>query len=63
MPAEKILVSHRTKYARPAILAFATAAAVVLLAGATHAQSPSGIAGVVAPGVAPDLVQEGFVFT
>ena len=63
MPAERILVSHRTKYARRAILAFATAAAVVLLAGAAHAQSPSGIAGVVAPGVAPELVQEGFVFT
>ena len=63
MPAERILVSHRTKYARPAILAFATAAAVVLLAGAAYAQSPSGIAGVVAPGVAPELVQEGFVFT
>jgi gluconolactonase len=40
-----------------------TAAAVVLLAEAAHAQSPSGIAGVVAPGVAPELVQEGFVFT
>ena len=63
MPAERILVSHRTKYVRPAILAFGTAAAVVLLAGAAHAQSPSGIAGVVAPGVAPELVQEGFVFT
>jgi len=63
MPAERILVSHRTKYARPAILALGTAAAVVLLAEAAHAQSPSGIAGVVAPGVAPELVQEGFVFT
>jgi hypothetical protein len=63
MPAEGIRVSHRTKYARPAILAFAVAPAVVLLAGAAHAQSPSGIAGVVAPGVAPELVQEGFVFT
>jgi gluconolactonase len=40
-----------------------TAAAVVLLAEAAHAQSPSGIAGVVAPGVAPELVQEGFIFT
>jgi gluconolactonase len=39
------------------------AAAVVLLAGAAHAQSPGGIAGVVAPGVVPELVQEGFVFT
>ena len=63
MPVERILVSHRTKCVRPAILAFGTAAAVVLLAGAAHAQSPSGIAGVVAPGVAPELVQEGFVFT
>jgi gluconolactonase len=63
MPAESILVSHRTKYARPAILVLGTAAAVVLLAGAAHAQSTSGIAGVVAPGVAPELVQEGFVFT
>ncbi|HEX7203966.1 MAG TPA: SMP-30/gluconolactonase/LRE family protein [Xanthobacteraceae bacterium] len=44
-------------------MAFGTAAAVVLLAGAAPAQSPSGIAGVVAPGVAPELVQEGFVFT
>jgi gluconolactonase len=63
MPVESILVSHRTKYARPAVLALGTAAAVVLLAGAAHAQSTSGIAGVVAPGVAPELVQEGFVFT
>ena len=63
MPAESILVSHRTKYARPAILVLGTAAAVVLLAGTAHAQSTSGIAGVVAQGVAPELVQEGFVFT
>ena len=63
MPVERTLVSHRTKCVRPAILAFGTAAAVVLLAGAAYAQSPSGIAGVVAPGVAPELVQEGFVFT
>jgi len=63
MPAERPLVGHRTKYARPAILALGTAAAFVLLAEAAHAQSPSGIAGVVAPGVAPELVQEGFVFT
>ena len=27
------------------------------------AQSPAGIAGVIAPSVAPELVQEGFVFT
>jgi gluconolactonase len=63
MPAERIRVSHRTKYASSTILAFGTAAAVVLLAGSAYAQSPSGIVGVVAPGVAPELVQEGFVFT
>src|SRR3977135_854357 len=63
MPAERNLVSHRTEYARPAILALGTAGAVVLLAEAAHAQSPGGIAGVVAPGVVPELVQEGFVFT
>src|SRR5262249_43897479 len=43
-----------------------TAAAGVLLAllaGSAGAQAPSGIAGVVAPGVEPELVQEGFVFT
>jgi gluconolactonase len=39
------------------------AAAVALLAGAVYAQSLGGIAGVVAPGVVPELVQEGFVFT
>jgi len=39
------------------------AAAVALLAGAARAQSPGGVAGVVAPGVVPELVQEGFVFT
>jgi gluconolactonase len=39
------------------------AAAVALFAGAARAQSPGGIAGVVAPGVVPELVQEGFVFT
>jgi len=44
-------------------MALGAAAAVALLAGAAHAQSPGGIAGVVAPGVMPELVQEGFVFT
>jgi gluconolactonase len=63
MQAERTLVSHRTTYARPVIVALAAVATVVLLAGSVHAQSPSGIAGVVAPGVAPELVQEGFVFT
>ena len=44
----------------------AAAGAVVLvglLALPVSAQTPSGIAGVVAPGVEPVLVQEGFVFT
>jgi gluconolactonase len=43
--------------------AAAAAAALALLGGAASAQAPSGIAGVVAPGVEPELVQEGFVFT
>src|ERR1700704_3501462 len=41
---------------------FATAA-VVLFATPLLAQTPGGIAGVIAPGVEPELVQEGFVFT
>src|SRR5262245_26208355 len=41
----------------------AAAATLVLLAGSAGAQAPAGIAGVVAPGVEPELVQEGFVFT
>src|ERR1700730_19384527 len=44
----------------------AAAGAMVLvgfLALPVSAQTPSGIAGVVAPGVEPVLVQEGFVFT
>jgi gluconolactonase len=61
MPAGRTLVSHRT--ARSIVIALGTTAAVVLVAGAAHAQSPGGIAGVVAPGVVPELVQEGFVFT
>ena len=61
MPAGGTLVSHRT--ARSIVITLGAAAAVALLAGAAHAQSPGGIAGVVAPGVVPELVQEGFVFT
>ena len=61
MPAGRTLVSHRT--ARSGVIALGAAAAVALLAGAARAQSPGGIAGVVAPGVVPELVQEGFVFT
>lgn len=61
MPAGGTLVSHRT--ARSIVITLGAAAAVALLAGAVHAQSLGGIAGVVAPGVVPELVQEGFVFT
>ena len=61
MPAGGTLVSHRT--ARSIVITLGAAAAVALLAGAAHAQSLGGIAGVVAPGVVPELVQEGFVFT
>jgi gluconolactonase len=61
MPAGRTLVSHRT--ARSSVIALGAAAAVALFAGAARAQSPGGIAGVVAPGVVPELVQEGFVFT
>ena len=43
--------------------AFAAAAFVVLFGATVHAQSPSGISGVVAPGVEPELLQEGFIFT
>jgi gluconolactonase len=61
MPAGRTLVSHRT--ARSSVIALGAAAAVALFAGAARAQSPGGIAGIVAPGVMPELVQEGFVFT
>ena len=43
--------------------AFGAAAVMALLALPVGAQSPTGIAGVVAPGAEPHLVQEGFVFT
>jgi gluconolactonase len=39
------------------------AAAIMALAAPVLAQAPGGIAGVLAPGVVPQLVQEGFVFT
>src|SRR6266446_9876529 len=44
-------------------LALGVAAIIGLLALPALAQSPAGIPGVVAPGVVPQLVQEGFVFT
>src|SRR5579859_2493262 len=39
------------------------AAIVALLALPVLAQAPAGIPGVLAPGVAPELIQEGFTFT
>jgi len=43
--------------------AIGTAATVALFALPVLAQTPAGIPGVVAAGVEPELVQEGFVFT
>jgi len=63
MPAEMTLTTHRRSGAPQTIMTLGAAGAVMLLAGAAYAQSPSGIAGVVAAGAAPELVQEGFVFT
>src|SRR6266568_2852156 len=48
---------------RALLTAFGTAATVALFSLPALAQTPAGIAGVVAPGVEPELVQEGFVFT
>jgi gluconolactonase len=46
-----------------ASLALAAAALFAVASMPALAQAPNGIPGVLAPGVAPDLVQEGFVFT
>ncbi len=62
MPAARDLTSYQTTRAGKTIAAVGAAAAVALLAGAVRAQSP-GIADVVAPGVAPELLQDGFAFT
>jgi gluconolactonase len=43
--------------------AAASIALLTLLASSAMAQTPAGIAGIIAPGVAPELVQEGFTFT
>lgn len=43
--------------------AFGLAAIITALAAPVMAQMPAGIPGVVAPGIVPELVQEGFVFT
>src|SRR6201986_2638537 len=62
MPTTRKRTNRAKRSAVHAIEAFGAAAGVMLLATSAHAQSP-GIAGVVAPGVEPELVQEGFVFT
>jgi len=58
---------QRTRqFESPAMRVSAAVGAAVLaglLALPVLAQSPTGIAGVVAPGAEPHLVQEGFVFT
>jgi hypothetical protein len=54
---------HLESPAMRTLAAFIAAAVMALLALPVGAQSPTGIAGVVAPGVEPHLVQEGFVFT
>ena len=54
---------HLESPAMRTLAAFIAAAVMAVLALPVGAQSPSGIAGVVAPGVEPQLVQEGFVFT
>jgi gluconolactonase len=43
--------------------AVGTAVLIILFIMAAHAQAPSGLVGVVAPGAEPELVQEGFTFT
>src|SRR5499426_2829826 len=54
---------HLESPAMRTLAAFSAAAVMALLALPVSAQTPSGIAGVVSPGVEPHLVQEGFVFT
>ena len=43
--------------------AVGTPVLIILFIMAAHAQAPSGLLGVVAPGAEPELVQEGFTFT
>jgi gluconolactonase len=62
MSTTRSLRNSAKRSAVHAIDAFGAAAVIMLMATSVHAQSP-GIAGVVAPGVEPELVQEGFVFT
>jgi gluconolactonase len=61
--ADMKITGYLNRHSMRTAAAFAAAAFVVLFGATVHAQSPSGISGVVAPGVEPELVQEGFIFT
>jgi gluconolactonase len=57
---------HLIRYGRETRTSIGVAASIALLtlwAPSAMAQAPAGIAGIIPPGVAPELVQEGFVFT
>jgi gluconolactonase len=62
MPTTRNFANSTRRSALHAIAAVGGAALVMLMAASARAQAP-GIAGVVAPGAEPELVQEGFVFT
>jgi gluconolactonase len=62
MKARQHLIRYRVGN-HTAIGAAASIALLTLLASSAMAQTPAGIAGIIAPGVAPELVQEGFTFT
>jgi gluconolactonase len=59
------MMAHRlrTEIQMRGRVAAATAAVMAIIALPVLAQSPAGIPGVLAPGAAPELVQEGFTFT
>jgi gluconolactonase len=67
MKAKRHLIRHgtgnRKTIGAAASVAFLALLAPPVMAPSAMAQSPAGIAGIIAPGVAPELVQEGFVFT
>jgi gluconolactonase len=57
---------HLIRYGRETRTSVGVAASIALLtlwAPSAMAQAPAGIAGIISPGLAPELVQEGFVFT
>jgi gluconolactonase len=61
--ADMKITGYLNRHSMRIAAAFAAAAFVVLFGATVHAQSPSGISGVVALGVEPELLQEGFIFT